>query len=314
MTQNLISLDGVFAVPPLARAPGRARAIDFDENTRIVRYIAKGGISRFIYGGNAFLYHLTLDEYEQLLAWQADIKENGLWFIPSAGPSYGRLMDQAKLLRRFAIPCVMTLPCGDPRDAAGLARGLREFADAADTHLMLYLKDETNMGADLMAGLDAVAQLVDEGICIAIKYAVVREDPAQDRYLDQLLKRVDRRKVISGIGERPAINHLRQWGLPGFTTGSGCLAPTLSAAVFSACRSGDYGEAERIRSRFLNLEDLRDAWGPARVLHHALELAGIARTGPIPPFVSELSPEQRNRIEPVVQELLTQQQELVAGD
>ena len=314
MTQNLISLDGVFAVPPLARAPGKARAIDFEENSRIVRYIAKGGISRFIYGGNAFLYHLTLDEYEQLLAWQADIKEDGLWFIPSAGPSYGRLMDQAKLLRRFAIPCVMTLPCGDPRDAAGLARGLREFADAADTRLMLYLKEETNMGADLMAGLDAVAQLVDEGICIAIKYAVVREDPAQDRYLDQLLKRVDRRKVISGIGERPAINHLRQWGLPGFTTGSGCLAPTLSAAVFSACRSGDYGEAERIRSRFLDLEDLRDAWGPARVLHHALELAGIARTGPIPPFVSELSPEQRNRIEPVVQELLTQQQELVAGD
>lgn len=314
MTQNLISLDGVFAVPPLARAPGRARAIDFEENTRIIRYIAKGGISRLIYGGNAFLYHLTLDEYEQLLAWQAGIKEDGLWFIPGAGPSYGRLMDQANLLRRFAIPCVMTLPCGDPRDAAGLARGLREFAETAGTRLMLYLKDETNMGADLMAGLDAVAQLVDEGICIAIKYAVVREDPAQDRYLDQLLKRVDRRKVISGIGERPAINHLRQWGLPGFTTGSGCLAPTLSAAVFSACRSGDYGEAERIRSRFLNLEDLRDAWGPARVLHHALELAGIARTGPIPPFVSELSPEQRNRIEPVVQELLTQQQELVAGD
>jgi len=314
MTQNLISLEGVFAVPPLARAPGKARAFDFEENTRIIRYIAKGGISRFIYGGNAFLYHLTLDEYEQLLAWQAEINEDGLWFIPSAGPSYGRLMDQAKLLRRFAIPCVMTLPCGDPRDAAGLERGLREFADAADTRVMLYLKDETNMGADLMAGLDAVAQLVDEGICIAIKYAVVREDPAQDRYLDQLLKRVDQRKVISGIGERPAINHLRQWGLPGFTTGSGCLAPTLSAAVFSACRSGDYGEAERIRSRFLNLEDLRDAWGPARVLHHALELAGIARTGPIPPFVSELSPEQRNRIEPVVQELLTQQQELVAGD
>jgi dihydrodipicolinate synthase/N-acetylneuraminate lyase len=314
MTQNLISLDGVFAVPPLARAPGKARAIDFEQNSRIVQYIAKGGISRFIYGGNAFLYHLTLDEYEQLLAWQAGIKEDGLWFIPSAGPAYGRLMDQAKLLRRFAIPCVMTLPSGDPRDAAGLERGLREFADAADTRLMLYLKEETNMGADLMAGLDAVAQLVDEGICIAIKYALVREDPAQDLYLDQLLKRVDRRKVISGIGERPAINHLRQWGLPGFTTGSGCLAPTLSAAVFSACRSGDYGEAERIRSRFQNLEDLRDAWGPARVLHHALELAGIARTGPIPPFVSELSLEQRNRIEPVVHELLTQQQELVAGD
>jgi dihydrodipicolinate synthase/N-acetylneuraminate lyase len=314
MTQNLISLEGVFAVPPLARAPGKARAIDFEESLRIVRHIAKGGISRFIYGGNAFLYHLTLDEYEQLLTWQAAIKEEGLWFIPSAGPSYGRLMDQAKVLRRFAVPCVMTLPCGDPRDAAGLELGLREFAHAADTRLMLYLKEETNMGVDLMAGLDTVAQLVDEGICIAIKYAVVREDPSQDPYLDQLLRRVERCKVISGIGERPAINHLRQWGLRGFTTGSGCLAPALSAAVFSACRAGDYAEAEGVRSRFLDLEDLRDAWGPARVLHHALALAGVAATGPIPPFVSELSPEQSNRIQPVAQELLTRQQELVAGD
>jgi dihydrodipicolinate synthase/N-acetylneuraminate lyase len=314
MTQNLTSLDGVFAVPPLARAPGKGRAIDFEESSRIVRHIAKGAISRFIYGGNAFLYHLTLDEYEQLLAWQTAIQEDGLWFIPSAGPSYGRLMDQAKLLRRFAVPCAMTLPCGDPRDAAGLELGLREFAHAADSRLMLYLKEETNMGADLLAGLDTVAQLVDEGICIAIKYAVVRKDPSQDPYLDQLLKRVERRKVISGIGERPAINHLRQWGLRGFTTGSGCLAPALSAAVFSACRAGDYAEAERVRSRFLDLEDLRDGWGPARVLHHALELAGVAATGPIPPFVSELSPEQKNRIQPVAQELLAQQQELVAGD
>jgi dihydrodipicolinate synthase/N-acetylneuraminate lyase len=308
------SLDGVFAVPPLARKPGRARAIDLEQNSRIVRYIAKGGISRFIYGGNAFLYHLTLDEYEQLLEWRAEIQRDGLWVIPSAGPAYGRLMDQAKLLRRFAVPCVMTLPCADPRDAAGLERGLREFADAADANLMLYLKEETNMGADRMAGLDVVARLVDEGVCIAIKYAVVRSDATQDPYLDELVKRVDRRKVISGIGERLAVTHLRQWSLPGFTTGSGCLAPSLSAGVFSACRAGDYAEAERIRSRFLDLEDLRDAWGPARVLHQALELGGVARTGPIPPFVSELSPEQLHRVKPVVEELLTQQQELVAGD
>jgi dihydrodipicolinate synthase/N-acetylneuraminate lyase len=308
------SLEGVFAVPPLARTEGKTKAIDFEQNSEIVRYIANGGVSRFIYGGNAFLYHLTLDEYEQLLEWQAEIQRDGLWLIPSAGPSYGRLIDQTKLLRRFAVPCVMTLPCADPRDAAGLERGLRQFAEAADVRLMLYLKEETNMGADLMAGLDVVAQLVDEGICMAIKYAVVRTDPSHDRYLDELIKRVDRRKVISGIGERPAVVHLRQWGLPGFTTGSGCVAPTLSDAVFSACRATDYAEADRIRSCFLDLEDLRDAWGPARVLHHALDLAGIARTGPIPPFVSELSAEQRVRLAPVVQELLTQQQVSVAGD
>src|SRR5271156_3737763 len=314
MTRELISLDGVFAVPPLARSAGSGRGIDFEQNSRIVRYIAQDGISRFIYGGNAFLYHSTLAEYEQLLDWQANMQRDGQLLLMSAGPSYGRLMDQTPLLRRFAIPCVMILPCGDPRDAAGLERGLREFSEASGSRLMIYVKEETNMGANLMAGLDSVAKLVDEGICVAIKYAVVRKNPEEDTYLDELVKRVDRRKVISGIGERPAVAHLRHWGLPGFTTGSGCLAPTLSAAVFSACRTGDYVEAERIRSRFLDLEDLRDALGPARVLHHALELAGIARTGPIPPFVSELSPEQRNRIEPVVQELLTQQQELVAGD
>jgi 4-hydroxy-tetrahydrodipicolinate synthase len=230
----------------------------------------------------------------------------------SAGPSYGRLMDQAPLLRRFAVPYVMVLPCADPRDATGLERGLREFAEAAGVRLMIYLKEETNMGADLMAGLDTVAKLVDEGICIAIKYAVVREDPAEDRYLDELLQRVDRSKVISGIGERPAVTHLRKWRLPGFTTGSGCLAPTLSAAVFAACRELDYAEAERVRDRFLDFEDLRDAWGPGRVLHQALELAGIADTGPIRPFLSELSAEQKNRIRPVVEELLTKQNELVA--
>jgi 4-hydroxy-tetrahydrodipicolinate synthase len=142
---------------------------------------------------------------------------------------------------------------------------------------------------------------------------VVRKNPAEDTYLDELIKRVDRRKVISGIGERPAVAHLRHWGLPGFTTGSGCIAPTLSAAVYSACRAADYGRAERLCSGFMGLEDLRDEWGPARVLHHALELAGIARTGPIPPFVSELSQEQRNRIGPVVQELLTGQQALTVG-
>jgi dihydrodipicolinate synthase/N-acetylneuraminate lyase len=309
-----VSLDGVFAVPPLARKVGATRAMDLEQNARIVRSIASGGITRFIYGGNAFLYHLTLDEYEQLLEWRSEMERDGIWLIPSAGPSYGRLIDQAKLLRRFAVPCVMTLPCADPRDAAGLERGLREFAELADVRLMLYLKEETNMGTDLMAGLDVVARLVEEGICIAIKYAVVRADPARDHYLDELIKRVDRRKVISGIGERPAVVHMREWGLPGFTTGSGCLAPTLSAAVFSACRATNYAEADRIRTRFLDLEDLRDAWGPARVLHHALELAGIARTGPIPPFVSELSAEQRVRLAPVVQELLAQQQVLVAGD
>jgi len=65
--------------------------------------------------------------------------------------------------------------------------------------VIVYLKDENNFGADREAGLDAVARLVDDGVCVAIKYAVVRADPARDAYLEQLLKRVDRNRVISTI-------------------------------------------------------------------------------------------------------------------
>jgi dihydrodipicolinate synthase/N-acetylneuraminate lyase len=213
-------------------------------------------------------------------------------------------MDQAALLRKYKFPCVMMLPCGDPRDAAGLARGLREIAEAASTPLVLYLKEENNFGADKEAGLDVVARLVEEGVCVWIKYAVVRQDPSQDPYLESLLRRVDPGRVVSGIGERPAVIHLRDWKLPGFTTGSGCIAPSLSRAVFEACQRGDFDEAEKLRAEFIPLEDLRDRWSPAKTLHYATQLAGIAETGSVPPFLSELPHERLEEIAPVARKLL----------
>jgi len=286
---------GVFAVPPLARRNQPARSIDFVENRRLVDHIAQSGITRLIYGGNASLHHLTLAEYEQLLDWLSGLAKE-LVCVPSAGPSFGRAMDQAPLLRRHRFPLVMMLPCGDPRDAAGLEGGIREFAAAAVMPVMVYLKDEANFGPDRVAGLDAIARLVESKVCIAIKYAVVRQDPANDSYLADLLRRVDRAKVISGIGERPAVVHLRDWHLPGFTTGLGCIAPHLSLSLHQACLAGDYSRAEEIRGRFLPLENLRDQWGPARVLHAAVELAGIATTGSIPPFQSPLEFSQRSEL------------------
>lgn len=300
-------LRGVFAVPPMARRSSD-RAIDFSENDRLVRHMAAGGITRYLYGGNAFLYHVTLAEYEELLGWLSGLAGES-WAIPSVGPSFGRAMDQAALLRRHAFPCAMALPCGDPRDAAGLEAGLREIADAAGLGLILYLKDEGNFGADKDAGLDVVARLVKDGVCVGIKYAVVRSDPAQDPYLDGLLRRVDRRFVISGMGERPAVAHLKAFSLPGFTTGSGCVAPGLCNAILGACVEGDWTRADSLRAAFMPLEDQRDAWGPARVLHAAVELAGIAHTGPIPPFVSALGDRQRAELEPTARELLRREHE-----
>lgn len=295
-------LQGVFPVPPLARKNDASRSIDTTQNDRILRHMTAGGMTRFLYGGNAFLYHVSLAEYEQLLDWMSGAADD-LWMIPSAGPSFGRLTDQAAILRRYKFPCVMALPCADPRDAEGLERGLREFAEKSGTPLVLYLKEENNFGADKMAGLDAVARMVNDGTCVWIKYAVVRSDPKQDAYLDALLARVDKARVVSGIGERPAIIHMRDWGLPGFTTGSGCIAPAASLEVFANCVRPDYDAAEAVRQGFLPLEDLRDGWGPARVLHAATELSGIATAGPIPPFVSALSQEQLDELGPVAREL-----------
>jgi dihydrodipicolinate synthase/N-acetylneuraminate lyase len=122
---------------------------------------------------------------------------------------------------------------------------------------------------------------------------------------------VDRAFVISGIGERPAVSHLRDWKLPGFTTGSGCVAPHLSQELFLACERGNFDQAEELRAEFMALENLRDAWGPARVLHSAIAETEIAQTGRILPFVSGLGYERLQEIKAVAGKLLERNE--VAG-
>jgi len=297
-----LTLDAVFAVPPLPRRGDARRTLDLDEAERIAAHVEAGGITRFLYGGNAFLYHATLGEFEMLCGWLASFAASRI-AIPSIGPSFGRALDQARVIRAHRFPAVMMLPCADPRDARGLEAGYREIAAAAGTPLILYLKSEDAFGADTEAGLEAVGRLVADGVAIAIKYAVVLDDPARDPYLDGLLRRVDPSRVISGMGERPAIVHLRDFRLPGMTTGSGCIAPGRCRELFEAARAKDWTRAGELRALFMPLEDLRDARGPARVLHQATEAAGIAATGPIPPYVSPLAEKQITHLAPVARTL-----------
>jgi hypothetical protein len=49
----------------------------------IVDHLAAAGMTRLLFGGNAFLYHLSLKEYEQILGWLESLP-NHLWCIPSA--------------------------------------------------------------------------------------------------------------------------------------------------------------------------------------------------------------------------------------
>lgn len=295
-------LTEIYPVPPLARRSDAKRSLDFDANTKIFRHLVDNGATRIVYGGNAFVYQITMAEYAELTHWLGGLKHEAA-IIPGVGSSFGRAMDQAPLIRRYGFPSVLVLPTGDPRDAKGMERGMREIADACGVPLILYVKHELDYGTDIDAGIEAIGRLVDSKVCAGIKYAIVRKDPAEDAYLAKLLQRVAPSKIISGIGERPAVVHLRTFKLSGFTTGSGVVAPRLCRAVLEACRAGDYGKAGELREAFLPLEDLRDAYGPSKVLHAAVALAGIAETGPIPPFVSEVTPAQAERIGPAARAL-----------
>lgn len=273
--------ESVIAVPPLARRADYA--LDKEENRKILAHLARGGVTTALYGGNANLYNLALSEYGPLLDMLEEVAPAESWIIPSIGPDFGKALDQAAMLRDRAFPTAMALPLSFPADSAGVATGLRLIAERYGRPITAYVKaDNYITPADL-------ARVVADGAVCAIKYALVRDNPDDDRFLDELVQRVDTKFIVSGIGERPAISHLTKFKLTGFTSGSVCIAPALSAALLKALKAGDGKRAAELRAKFLPLEDLRDGYSPLRVLHAAVDLSGVAKTGPLLPFLSNLT-------------------------
>ena len=207
----------VIAVPPLAR--DSSLRICEQENEKIIRFIEAGGVSTFLYGGNAVLYHARLSEYAHLLQVLQDKAATGSLIIPSVGPAYGTMMDQADVLAEFDFPTVMILPQRDISDAAGLASGIRRFAEKYAKPVVLYLKH------DRWLPPKTVRKMYDSGLISWIKYAVVRDDPTDDTYLREVLAEVPSDIVVSGIGEQPAIIHMRDFEIGSFTSGCVCVNP-----------------------------------------------------------------------------------------
>jgi len=272
----------VMAVPPLARRTDYS--VNEDANLQIIRHLEAGGVSLLLYGGNANFYHLPLSEYEQTLEMLASLAADTTLVIPSAGPTLGLLMEQAKIIRRFAFSTVMVLPQQGITTSLGVAKGVRAFVEAAGIPAMLYIKQDGFIEPEDAAILDR------EGLLSAIKYATVRPDSANDPYLRRLVDLIDPNKIISGIGEQPAIEHLRDFALGGFTSGCVCIAPRLSQALLSSIRLGLWEDAQRIQNIFKPLENIRNSINPIRVLHQAVESAGIAVTGPLLPMLSNVDP------------------------
>ncbi len=286
----------VLAVPPLARSDDLT--INRAANRMLIDHLEGGGVRTLMYGGNANFYNIGLYEYADLLDFLAEAAGADTWVIPSAGPDFGKLVDQAKVLRARDFPTAMVLPLSFPATSDGAENGIRRFADAFGKQVIVYVKAENFLTPE------AVGRLVDAGIVAAIKYAVVRSDPKVDAFLDKLVALVDRKLIVSGIGERPAIVHLRDWGLTGFTSGSVCVAPRGSMALLAALQARDYATAEAIRAAYMPLEDQRDSLSPIRVLHEAVSLAGIAPMGPMLPQLSNLDREHHATLAKVAAELL----------
>ena len=270
----------VIAVPPLARA--RNGAVSIGENRKIVDWMAAGGVSTFLYGGNANFYNLGLLEYPLTLEVLAGVAPEGAWMIPSIGPDFGKALDQVAILKSFDFPTAMALPMASATKASGVATGLRRLADAYQKPVIAYVRAETYLVPK------DVAALIADGVVCSVKYAVERKDPADDRYLAAIVDAAGTERIVSGIGERPAIVHLTKFGLAGFTSGSVTIAPHLSTAILAALRSGGVATAEALRAKFLAFEDQRDANSPIVVLHDGVRLAGIADTGPLQPYLANL--------------------------
>jgi dihydrodipicolinate synthase/N-acetylneuraminate lyase len=289
--------NSVIAVPPLARDAGLN--VCATENTKIMRHLEAGGIRTLLYGGNAVFYHIALAEYADTLAMLQEQAGADTTVVPSVGPAYGTSMDQAAILRDFDFPTAMVLPARDIATPKGCATGIRKFAEAYGKPIVLYIKFEGYLEPE-----DAQA-LVGDGVVNWIKYAIVREDPAQDDYLSKLVDCVDPQIIVSGIGEQPAIAHVNGFGVNSFTSGCVCVAPSLSMKMLHALKAGDLGPAENIRQTFEPLENLRNGINPIRVLHTAIAEAGIADTGPILPLLHGVCDDGTAKVATAARELLS---------
>jgi dihydrodipicolinate synthase/N-acetylneuraminate lyase len=288
-------LRSVIAVPPLARHADFT--LNKEANRALIRYLERGGVHSLMYGGNANFYHVPLSEYAATLDFLADSASADTWVLPSIGPDYGKAIDQAAIIKASSFPTAMVLPMTFPFTEAGLATGIRRITDAMGKPAVVYIKSAPYIKPE------TVKALVDEGRVASIKYAVVRADPADDDYLTALCAAVDRRYLVSGIGERPAIVHLRDFGLTSFTSGSVCLAPAGTMKLLALLKAGKYDEAEKVRALYIPFEDCRDGISPIRVLHDGVTLAGIADMGPMLPMLTGLMEAERAKVLPVAKAL-----------
>ncbi|MEZ5863701.1 MAG: dihydrodipicolinate synthase family protein [Geminicoccaceae bacterium] len=292
----------VLSVPPLPLAADLSP--NEREMRRLVRHIEAGGVSTILWGGNAQLQHWPASRYGDFLALAEATAAKDSWVIPSVGPDYGKLLDEARSLAGTRFPCAMLLPMAAHHTPAGVARGVRDFVQAAGKPAIVYIRQSGYVAPE------ALGAMVEAGEVCAVKYAVDRPDLRDDPYLASLVATVGAERIVSGAGEIVAVPHLDAFGLAGFTAGCVCIAPALSMEVLRLLKAGDQAAAAPALEAIRPLEGLRERLSPIRVLHEAVRLAGVAETGPIYPMLSNLEAEHHPAIEAALKPLLAAERAL----
>ncbi|MXU65168.1 dihydrodipicolinate synthase family protein [Oceanomicrobium pacificus] len=293
----------VWAVPPVSLEPDGTH-LNGPENAKLAAHIEAGGVSTLLYGGNANIYAMTHGTYSDLLDAIPDWAGADTWAIPSAGPDFGKLRDQAAMLARTRFPAAMLLPMTGPSSPQGTEAAIRDFADRAGMAAILYLR------SDQMLLPDQIGALVDDGTVVAVKYAVETGDFTRDPYLDRMLSVVPRPRVVSGIGEIAAVPHLRSFGLASFTAGAVCIAPRRAMAVLAALKDRAVARATALTGPIQPLEDLRNEHGAIAVIHDAVTLSGVADMGAMTPHLSHVPDHVKDQIAAAVAPLLEQESDL----
>src|SRR5579875_2985089 len=118
----------VVAVAPMALKPDLS--VNEAANLALIRHIEAGGVNILLYGGNANFYHIDLGRFRAMLDLLASGTAPGTGVVPSIGPDFGKMLDQAPILRASPIRDVMVLPTHFPADPAGVERGVRAVVQA----------------------------------------------------------------------------------------------------------------------------------------------------------------------------------------
>jgi dihydrodipicolinate synthase/N-acetylneuraminate lyase len=273
----------VVSVPPIAL--NADLSVNASANAEIVRHIESGGVSILLYGGNANLYHFDLESYRAAMkAVLAAVSEDAQ-IITSIGPDFGKAMAQAPIARELGLKNAMLLPTIFPSDPTGVANGVRKIAEKFGAGLVLYIKRENYIRPDDLAAL------IDEQAVAFVKYAVERQDPSNDPYLDAIISAVGTEHLASGMGETPIHDHLGRRALTTYTSGAVCIAPAAAMELLTLYKSGQAERALELSQPFLEFERVRTRLGGIQVLHDGIRLAGLADTGPLMPMLSNLPAE-----------------------